>query len=670
MLALASSFAACGGESPPERSPGELAAALASPPPAKTSVTSGSVEAASWRLVSAPEILFGQSATALDDGTLLLVGGEKPDGSYETTGATHVFNPVDDTFSPLPTLHDSREGHFAVKLLDGRVLVGGGRHDESNSSSWLASSEIFDPATSTWTKTPDLPWPPFAARAIRLQDGRVLAVGGESDGPSDASLIFDPEAGTSGAWDQTAPLPAGRDGHALVLLQDGTVLSTGGEAAFSYATDEVFAWTAGDWSLHSWLSYPRSRHTATVLADGRVLIVGGLSPNGMPTGIVEILDPDNGETIEVASLIFERAYHTATLLPDGRVIVIGGSGYNGQLTSTEIYDPVQDTWSLGPQLNLAREGHSMAWVGSRLVVVGTGWVIDPIFLKHPASVRHLSELSTLSDPTAVSSLEILDLGGPIGASCSEDAECDSNFCVDGVCCDTACEGACVACTAELKGWGEDGTCGAVVEGTNPRSLCEDEGAASCGTTGVCDASGNCAVYEDGTSCGDGMSCQAGACVSGSPCFGKSDGTECGEGKVCQAGECVAAPADCAEQPDGAICAEGGGCTVGICRDGDCVETYKLDGTRCEGGVCIAGECRLDREATPPSGAGGQGTGSGGEDPSGQDPDGRGASGDADGDEGGGGCSLAPSGSGSSTFATSFALLAAIGLLRGRRSIGS
>lgn len=44
-----------------------------------------------------------------------------------------------------------------------------------------------------------------------------------------------------------------------------------------------------------------------------------------------------------------RSGATATLLNDGRVLVVGGRNASGApLASVEIYDPVTDTWSVGP----------------------------------------------------------------------------------------------------------------------------------------------------------------------------------------------------------------------------------------------------------------------------------------------------------------------------------
>src|SRR4051812_5889096 len=82
-----------------------------------------------------------------------------------------------------------------------------------------------------------------------------------------------------------------------------------------------------------------------------------------------------------------------------------------------------------------------------------------------------------------------------GATCAGDTDCSSGACSwDKVCCDKACEGACVTCKATL------GTCTPATAGTNPRAMCDDQGKASCGTTGVCDGEGACQKYPANTVC--------------------------------------------------------------------------------------------------------------------------------------------------------------------------
>src|SRR5262245_15258041 len=85
---------------------------------------------------------------------------------------------------------------------------------------------------------------------------------------------------------------------------------------------------------------------------------------------------------------------------------------------------------------------------------------------------------------------------PPGVPCSAASDCESGFCVAGVCCETACSGTCRSCAIA----GSEGQCIAVPAGADPRNECADEGAASCGRDGTCDGTGACRRYASGTVC--------------------------------------------------------------------------------------------------------------------------------------------------------------------------
>ena len=117
----------------------------------------------------------------------------------------------------------------------------------------------------------------------------------------------------------------------------------------------------------------------------------------------------------------------------------------------------------------------------------------------------------------------------LGQSCTCNSECGSGFCVDGVCCNSACTDKCMSCNLP----GSEGTCGAVPDGVNPRdqSECAASAEASCGLDGTCNGMGGCRKHVLGTVCfagtcdGDGMTnvniCDGeGACKPGpaASCF--------------------------------------------------------------------------------------------------------------------------------------------------------
>ena len=82
----------------------------------------------------------------------------------------------------------------------------------------------------------------------------------------------------------------------------------------------------------------------------------------------------------------------------------------------------------------------------------------------------------------------------LGASCAGNNECaGGNFCTDGVCCGSNDCGACNTCNGATPG-----TCSAFSNGTAD-SRCPTQGAASCGTNGLCEG-GACQLYGLGTQC--------------------------------------------------------------------------------------------------------------------------------------------------------------------------
>ena len=170
-----------------------------------------------------------------------------------------------------------------------------------------------------------------------------------------------------------------------------------------------------------------------------------------------------------------------------------------------------------------------------------------------------------------------------GQTCANAGECESNQCVDGVCCESSCDGACRNCALPNS----LGQCIEVgVNAPDPRQTCLDTGAPSCGTTGLCDGSGACQKYAVGTECGP-ESCAAGVHTPPSTCNSSGQCVEpqskaCNpfvcNGKVCFAAcnndnQCVAgsfcSAASCGPKPPGAECSAATECASGFCAQGVC-----------------------------------------------------------------------------------------------------
>jgi hypothetical protein len=91
---------------------------------------------------------------------------------------------------------------------------------------------------------------------------------------------------------------------------------------------------------------------------------------------------------------------------------------------------------------------------------------------------------------------------PLGEGCTQNSDCQSNHCVDNICCDVAACGTCERCDGA-------GSCRAV---TAYRDLDTCTGRSSCNAQGRC-------VRDLGEACDNDTQCESGSCVDGVCCDG-------------------------------------------------------------------------------------------------------------------------------------------------------
>ena len=221
----------------------------------------------------------------------------------------------------------------------------------------------------------------------------------------------------------------------------------------------------------------------------------------------------------------------------------------------------------------------------------------------------------------------------LGATCTTAAQCTSNFCTDGVCCNVACTSQCQACNLT----GNVGHCSTVTSGQpvtgagTTRAACTGSGmcqgtcngtsatmcvfpgsSTTCGSPScmnatltpapTCNGSGGCAAGS-ATACGGDLICASattcksscatdGDCVAGSAHYCASNATcqpQKAQGTACNP------PADCAD-PTCSECATGGGCQTGFCCNAAC-------GGACQscaaaGGATANGTCTTLAQGSP------------------------------------------------------------------------
>jgi hypothetical protein len=111
--------------------------------------------------------------------------------------------------------------------------------------------------------------------ATLLPSGKVLVAGGFSaaSAPVASAELYDP---ATNSWSDTANMLAARGGHGAALLQDGLVLVAGGSGPAGLASAELYDPAGAKWLAAAPMSTPRADFfTTNPLGDGRVLVAGG-----------------------------------------------------------------------------------------------------------------------------------------------------------------------------------------------------------------------------------------------------------------------------------------------------------------------------------------------------------------------------------------------------------
>ena len=198
-----------------------------------------------------------------------------------------------------------------------------------------------------------------------------------------------------------------------------------------------------------------------------------------------------------------------------------------------------------------------------------------------------------------------------GDVCTAGSQCDTGFCVDGVCCDASSCGTCQSCNTATS----SGACAAVTNAPDPPS---------CTGTQTCDDNGLCKLVV-GQPCPDGNSdCANGACVDGyccsSPCAsacdvcakslgatangtcspaapGYSGDPVCPGGYMCN-GSADTCPTSCNADTDcasGYFCGTNGTCVAEKAQGGTCnpnpgVDCLQGQCRECASGNCVDGVC--------------------------------------------------------------------------------
>jgi hypothetical protein len=214
----------------------------------------------------------------------------------------------------------------------------------------VASTEVYSPPTLNPPNLVSIAVTPAAATLSPGTTQQFIATGTFSDSSTQqlASVTWSSVSTAVAEISNDASNP----GRALA---DAAGSSTITAAAGTVSGSAVLTVRPTGFVLTGSLNTGRSQHTATLLNNGMVLIAAGEGSSLSLLTSAELYNPANGTFTSTGNLNTARGYHTATLLNNGMVLIAGGQdSSHSPLASAELYDPATGTFNLTGSLNTGR----------------------------------------------------------------------------------------------------------------------------------------------------------------------------------------------------------------------------------------------------------------------------------------------------------------------------
>ncbi|HKD68846.1 MAG TPA: kelch repeat-containing protein [Candidatus Binataceae bacterium] len=310
------------------------------------------------------DVRFSQTATPLKGSTQVLIAGGS-DG--ETVATAEIYNAASKTYtcvggiSPAPPIcNDSmvsaRINHVAVALQSGEVLLAGGVNAAGDV---ISSAELYNPAAGTFSATGSMSVvrEQFAAALFTSGPlaGQVLVTGG-SDAPGHflaSAELYDP---ATGIFTPTGSMSETRFLQIEVLLtsgpNSGDMLVAGGSGD---QTAELYDPSTRSFKPAGDLTQIVFDPIVATLSNNDILFAGGATFNSegqiVPISGVELYDPTTNRFTTTNSMTTARWLAAGAFLDPsvlsgseaGDVLIAGGLGVNSVLASSELFIPGSST---------------------------------------------------------------------------------------------------------------------------------------------------------------------------------------------------------------------------------------------------------------------------------------------------------------------------------------
>lgn len=170
------------------------------------------------------------TATRLASGKVLVAGGAT--ASMDAINSSEIYDPAARTWTLGLKMVTARSDYASIMLGTGKVLFTGGENINGVS---INKAELYNPSSGTFTVTGNMTATREEHTAVLLANGKVLVSGGNkktltTQTPLASAELYNPATGT---WTATGSMSNARSGHTSTVLHNGNVVNAGGSDAFN-----------------------------------------------------------------------------------------------------------------------------------------------------------------------------------------------------------------------------------------------------------------------------------------------------------------------------------------------------------------------------------------------------------------------------------------------------
>lgn len=289
--------------------------------------------AAGWSLLAEMPDARGETAAAVADGRLYVIGG-LAGIAVEASAAVSVYDAAADRWQSGPALPEARH-HAAAASLGGAVYVTGGA---ASAVDWSARTSmwVLRPGAAAWQELAPMPVARLGHRMV-VVEGVVYVVGGAGGPaagvPDGAVLAYDP---ASDAWTVGAAMAFSRD-HLAVVVAGTEIWAIGGRAGgINHPLVDIY-----DPATNTWRSGPPLPEAvsgaAEGIVDGVVYLSGGEDPGrGLIVDRHWQLDTTAGPGATWRALAPPplTVHGAPGVVLEGRFVIVSGSARPGGQSNT------------------------------------------------------------------------------------------------------------------------------------------------------------------------------------------------------------------------------------------------------------------------------------------------------------------------------------------------